>query len=884
MAFLSDNFNASERDAAKWDLGAYFGYNPAVAAEQINGRLRLTPLTDSTGYGGYVSRAVYDFTGQNVSVELVDAGNMASTAYGEFGFFAVSNKYCFFLVYQNVLYFRYANGDISDTSVAYNAATHKFLRLAESGGSVSFQTSADGSVWTTQRTVDLEWSVTTVKINLTVGTFGVSPNAAPVAYDNFASVLPLAAPSSVEDALDARLQLNADFQQEDAAQPPGGFAANINLDADFQSEAFDQDAFDDFASGLEFAAAFNAAAAAPGDDFLNLELPLSGEIACDTELALNFPPPITRTVSINAFQNQRYAGGGGRLFINSVLTSFTSARISAPAGSLGFSLSIELASADLAQLPPGAVFKFEIGKIVFGAPVWTTILDGGKLSGRTFQVAVGRDSLNFSTFEIDSKLNKYPKNNLIVFDSAKTNVSEAEIEPLPTNTNETITTATRSVSVLTLYKLLQIAFVEGCGFGQVSTDIPNYEIARCDFSVVNSYSQAVAQFIGMYEPVMSVAGNALTIQKTVDPLPLGFLPNVIQSIRYPRFQENLSVNDSKLDGYILNYTATSGSSYFDRNLPDEIIPSGKFGEPDFTETTVARKMRDWYETGESIAVRSELKQEVRTTRRNGITVGREIRINAFDRLGRAAGYTNTIFARMPDVNNDGSPALLKTKEDSQKISYKSNPFAPRQTVLSKVETSSMALLAIDAENLALDENGNDSPYAQNYERVFEAGNLKKDMTSAFQTLETTIEHFRPQANGQIEVRVETFDALRGKLKPQPSAEIRSGDVSVPNFSKQKTKTIFRAGVNQTNRNGKLETLNVGELPLFFAEDLADWKLSNPRITAQVELAGFDESIERGVSFNLRGRENADLGNFLTRGFEIVIEPERITTTLEALKV
>lgn len=660
------------------------------------------------------------------------------------------------------------------------------------------------------------------------------------------------------------------------------FNGNLDLGGNFSIEAFNPNS--SFGGtinlGGNFAPEIPPAAPAAFDGGIGLD----GDLLPSSALVLIEPSPITTTVSADAFANQRYANGGGRLFINNALVPFISAEINAPAGSLGKSLRIELASANRAQLPNDAAFRFQIGKIVAGAPVWKTILDGGKLEGKQFSMSVNRDSLNFFTFETNSKLNKFPKNNLIVFDAARSQVSAGEIEPIPTNTNEFVGTETRSVSVLTLYKLLDIAFVEGCGFASVQKDLPNYEIARCDFNVTNSYHDAIKQFIGMYEPDLSVAGDVLTIQKTIDPLPAGFTPNPLHASHFPTFTENTQNSAPNLDGYILQYTAGSGSFYVDRNLPDEITPSGTFGTSGFIETTVRRKMRDWFETGSAVPVRSELKEEIRETRRGGILVGRETKINKFDRLGRSAGYTNTVEARMPDVALGGSPALLKTREESQKIAYQTNPFAPRSTVLNRIETGIKGLLAVDAENTALDENGSDAPYDQDYEKVYEAGNLKVEMTSRFAALETRVEHFRPLANGQIEVRLAIFDALRGKLKPAPPSEVRSGDISVANFARQKTLVIFKAGINQANRTGELKTINVGELPFVFAERLVQWLLENPRDTASIEIAGYDESIERGVSFALKGRTGEDLGKFLTRGYRVLIAPSSIKTILDALKV
>lgn len=393
--------------------------------------------------------------------------------------------------------------------------------------------------------------------------------------------------------------------------------------------------------------------------------------------------------------------------------------------------------------------------MVDGTPVWKTVLTGGRLEGRTYSMSVNRSVLSFSTSAGTEKLNRSPKNNLIVYDPLKTEVSTDEIEAIYTNTGEYIGANKSAINVLSLYKLLNIAFVTGCGFASVKTDIPNYEIARCDFTVTNTYAAAIKQFIGVFEPVFSIdADDKLIIQKTVNPLPEDYEPNEISIDYSPQFTETAEYPSSAIDGYILQYTARVGTTFVDRTEPSIVEPVGDavFGDPDFVEQTTIRKYRDWYESGNPVAVRSELKQETIETRRAGETVGVETKINLFDALGRSKGYTNTLEARLPDVAADGVPAVLKTKEESQKITLGVNPYAPRQTIIKKIETTKKSLLAIDAENTALDKNGEDSPYVQDYEKVFDAGNLKTEMTSAFKTLETVTERFRPLPNGQVEVR------------------------------------------------------------------------------------------------------------------------------------
>lgn len=682
------------------------------------------------------------------------------------------------------------------------------------------------------------------------------------------------------------LVLGGDFLPEVFAPfADSSFDGNLTLGGDFAPVVFNPFADASFDGALELGGDFAPEAYTPGDVTFDGNLTLGGDFLCDTALVLVEPEPIVRTVAAGAFTSQRYAPP--KLFINDVAVPFLSAEIGAPGKTLGKTLAVELAKADLAQLPNNATFRLEIYKRAAGGAMQThVLLDGGKLTSRNYRMASGRDGLSISLSDADSRLDKCPKDNLIVYDPNRGEVSTEEIETIRTNTNEVIATNKRAVPVLTLKKLLDIAYLEGCGFASVDTDIPNYEIARGNFSVTNSYSSSVAPFIGMYEPLFKVEGNNLVIQKTINPLPSDYEPNELLASRYPSFTETAEYPSANIDGYTLLYTGTQGITFVDRTEPAVVEPVGdaEFGDIDFVEESTTRKYRDWFEPDNPVPVRTELKQEIVETRQNGVVTGRETKTNLFDALGRSKGYTNTIEARMPDVAAGDVPSLLKTHEQSQTMSYGSNPFAPRQTVLRKVETTTKTLVAFDEENTALDQNGEDAPYGQDYEKVFEAGNLKSGMTASFRATEVETFRFRPLRDGTVEVRLSGFDFLRGKPK-KPSTDIRSGDISTPNFQKQQIKTIFKTGVTQAARTGKpLPSLNTGELPLVFAEPVASWILANGRVKGNIEVTGYDESIERGISFTLRGRGGENLGRFIVEGYRISITTDSIKTTLDALRV
>lgn len=619
---------------------------------------------------------------------------------------------------------------------------------------------------------------------------------------------------------------------------------------------------------------------------LNLRAGFSGSMTPGSGLVLENPAPILNQISTTAFSSRAY---DARLLINNVQIPFVRAEISAPRKSLGKSVSVQLASPNRAQLPDGASVKFQIGKKVGGVFEWHSIIENAVASSKNYSMSFERDTLSFSTIEaLSNRLAKCPKNNLIAYDANRLTIDPSELANVPIKGGGAITTAARGFNNLTLYDLLEIAFVEGCGFDQFITDVPNYEIARCNYTVNQSYTGALAPYLGIFEPeFIARPDNRIEIVNTRKKLPAGFVPVSLTANRYPSLsQSSDSAALSSVDGYTISYTPRSGDDNLrtrTRDLPDETRVAGEF--PNRITTTTRRKMLEWFDVLSGAVIKSQLAEETRETRKLFVT-GRETSVFNFDRAGRSLGHTKIIEARLPDCVSDGIPSLLKTREEKQTITYDTHPFAPRRSFARRIETSVSALLAVDHENKALDADGSESAFKQDYEKVFKSGNLTKQMEKSFEPLELTVETFRPLANGQVDVSVARYDFLRDK-PDAPVSEIRSGDVSVPESERPALYTILKNGLTQTNRPGlPVPVINVGELPLLFAEPLVAQLLEpdSQIVSGDVEIAGFDESIERGVLFNLRGRGIEDLGNFLALAYKINVEPRAITTRLEALKV
>lgn len=178
---LTDNFASAS--ATNW-VG--YGANPSISS----GRLAITP---TGAYPGIYSSVQYDLTSSFIMVQLVQApnvGNGTSSAIMNVQVSAGNSEQI--LVEGSSLIFRETvSGTNSDTSVAYSAVTHAWLRIREAAGTIYWDTSPDAINWTNRRSKARGIaSPTSVAINLVAGYWGTEPSPGTVLFDNFNIAVP----------------------------------------------------------------------------------------------------------------------------------------------------------------------------------------------------------------------------------------------------------------------------------------------------------------------------------------------------------------------------------------------------------------------------------------------------------------------------------------------------------------------------------------------------------------------------------------------------------------------------------------------------------------------------------------------------------------------
>lgn len=173
---FTDDFATA--DTTKW---VSFPANTTVSS----GQLRIVP---DTGYSSLYSVNTYDLTGSSFKIELVQppAVGLGTTAVFYYLADAAANDVRFVWEGDNLSARRKIGGtETTILSAAYSSTNHRWLRISESGGVVTFATSPDGSTWTTFTTWTASGvTLSGVNIGIAGGYYGAETAPGTALLDN----------------------------------------------------------------------------------------------------------------------------------------------------------------------------------------------------------------------------------------------------------------------------------------------------------------------------------------------------------------------------------------------------------------------------------------------------------------------------------------------------------------------------------------------------------------------------------------------------------------------------------------------------------------------------------------------------------------------------
>lgn len=623
---------------------------------------------------------------------------------------------------------------------------------------------------------------------------------------------------------------------------------------------------------LNLSAAGEMAGASQAQDAMRLRVSLRGEMLGRVRFSLQTPEPILNEVSPDAFSKRFYAA---RLTddLGSVI-DFESASVDAPANAVGKRVSVNLSKKDLSLVSTMRLYTFEIGRkenLSDADFVWTKIIENAPINSRNFNLQWQSDSLSFGATEpLRNRLNKYPLKNYIFYNSSRTEVNLSEIDKIFDQSGNSLKTEVRGLPILTLYKILD--YYKGfCGFSQIVTNLPNYELTRFDLSVTSSYLESLSGITGAFSPITFTVGNTLYILDKSAAIPLDFEPRAITADEFSSWSVSIPEDDS-IDGFLVSFVdSDSLADYSVTRLVQSRDETGDFGDSDYTRTEITRTYRDWFFSEQpNNPVRTELIRERHSTYNNTLDlIGRETNDYVYDAQGKRTNSSRTIESKVPNLAANGEPALLTVRDEKQSVFYQSDARNSRRQFQSKIITQIYGLISIDSQNRYFEQD-----FKQDFLKAHKAGNLTADMTSEFGLLQTITETLTPLGNNQFEVRTSTVDHVRGNSENSVS-EPKTGDVSLNSLGgRQRVAAVLREGLTLNNRPGnRLENFQLGEIPLQIGKDLVSRIIERRaarKQTGAITIAGFDESIERGTFFRVLNRAGASFGVFLTEGYRLDI--------------
>lgn len=531
--------------------------------------------------------------------------------------------------------------------------------------------------------------------------------------------------------------------------------------------------------------------------------------------------------------------------------------LNAPEGAVGVSLSVTLAKPDVTLVTNAAVLQFDLGVWTGSAFEWVTMMRGGKLAGRALTIGFARggpqDSVTLTLIDVVAdRWTLAPGQPSTLYDpdvmgepagpdpdSFVVDELGARIEPIFT-----------PVSGLTLREILRRAYVEGCGFDKVVTNIPDFPVREVTFTLEGGYHEAVKPLLALFTPVYFADGTDLWIIDPGAQLPAGLNPRELPISAYVQVTDTTPARQP-LSSIIVAYSSAgaSGGDYFTERLKTEAQESGTFGVQGYTRTETERRVREYRNfNAPEVVVREEVASIAVTTEDFQLNViGRETQTDTFDVLGRKSGHRRSVEALVPDLAGDGALTLQTVTEEQYSVLYRAGRSGDEiATTIS--ETSGLVLADKGRQYLG-------KPYELAFTDAHQSGYIDPDgdQSAEFRAIRTVTETYVREGAGVL-VRRQVANHLNGGSIEQTTAQTRAGSTAV----NRRGQGIVRRKLTLTGGVGGriVPTYGTGDLPADLAIDLG-WRylqnLNNPprELSARLPVVSFD--LRRGTPVRAHSR-------------------------------
>lgn len=580
-----------------------------------------------------------------------------------------------------------------------------------------------------------------------------------------------------------------------------------------------------------------------------------------------------------------------RLLADGLEVPIRKAELNAPQETLGLKLTITLAKPLVSQVTASHSLTFQVGLWTGSSYTYVTLLQGGKLSARTNAIqnraGLPADEVVLQIVDpVADRWNRAPRVPVYLYDPNLVDApssSQAAEQRIQVFDGGYIDQDNVAVPGMRLRDVLTRAYVDGCGFSEVRTNIQNFPVSEAAFTLDGGYDGGVRPLLQLFSPVFFERDDVLYVIDPDAPLPAGFAPRELQQSVVRTVNDQLPQREPVNSILVKIRGLTEGGEFTTERLDQEHSEDGVFGTPSFTETDVTRRIREYRTLAQPLVV---VREEVVSVETSVVDwqfnpIEETTSTVHFDAMGRKTGYSKRVDRRLPDMDNDGVPAFLaNVLREEQTITYRPNPLNPQEDTQDRVVTVQSGLVLVDEGNQYLGE-----PYRIPLTDAHISGYLDPDgdMHTETADIRTTTEQLRVRGE-QVDVEVRVVDHL-ANTTARSTTTSRPGTVTIDRRKQAADRTVLITVPGTDPLAKRAQVFDAGDLPGDVAMELAQRKLArlnSPPRQVFIEPAYVDLAVRRGTVLRPRVRQNAALGNYIVLGFKITVPEYRPESGIQAI--
>lgn len=555
------------------------------------------------------------------------------------------------------------------------------------------------------------------------------------------------------------------------------------------------------------------------------------------------------------------------------------------------------------------------------------LVSGGRIGGREYAIQFSRDTLSIGAVDaLADKFSLCPRTPIVMFDPRYVEYSQVEVRPrdaVQTESGGIImpllepyegltwrsaaqraytsyggfsmalrpSILARLRSVMTLIDGGLSATTVGLGFAGIVTNIPDYSVARVDFTLEGGWHDGIQPLIGMFNPIyFPDAANRLFIVDARRPLPFGYTSHPVTESDYAVLAQSIPFREL-FNAVLLTYQFHDydlGLSIAEEWLPEDEQEQGTFGEADYQRTVTRQKalrVRDTFTNSIVSEAPTYFQQEVYAPfpafdPAGGISTGPVILVHRETQQDRyqdffKVGHTKTVETTIAS-GPDRSLELVTAQTETCEIVWKDDPLRPGQKIqaINRTYTEGLVYQSPDtSKRIGGDGSEQDVPQRWAILAADGANVMEDDGTVFWRAISSKTETLRVVKGSQLDVVVTERNLLTGGMKRSTSEpRVASGLINLNKFENRQVTVLMRNAASEALIGPRRpQSVNAGELPRRLALELGKRVLAdgfNPPQQYRVQLPGVDLSLKRGSVIKARNRAGAYTPDLMVVGLSI----------------